>query len=274
MEQTYFRRGFGLRKQIEPLIRSEYHSALVERIRANGYQDSWGEGEGRVTVRLAEEFGFCYGVDRAVEYAYETRTQFPGRRIFLLGEIIHNPHVNRRLTDMGVVFLQPDARGRFDFGGIAPGQRSVLYLRDVTKRKHLEFALEIARQIVRRERKRGDALAPSLEHALGRVERGLLLDLTDYFNASALIKKDDLAPPSSYYQFQGGMTAAVRQLSGIQPQIYFGDHSNPQSPKLRSLEQEISRVVRARVTNPKWIDGVKRHAGHDKHIADLKAWRL
>jgi 4-hydroxy-3-methylbut-2-enyl diphosphate reductase len=120
MEQTYFRRGFGLRKQIEPLIRSEYHSALVERIRARGYQDTWGEGDQRVTIRLAEEFGFCYGVDRAVEYAYETRTQFPGRRIFLLGEIIHNPHVNRRLTEMGVVFLQPDGDGRFDFGGITP----------------------------------------------------------------------------------------------------------------------------------------------------------
>src|SRR5688500_4339130 len=120
MEQTYFRRGFGLRKQIEPLIRSEYHSALVERIRERGYEDSWGEGDARVTVRLAEEFGFCYGVDRAVEYAYETRTQFPGRRIFLLGEIIHNPHVNRRLTDMGVVFLQPGAGGAFDFGGIQP----------------------------------------------------------------------------------------------------------------------------------------------------------
>jgi len=118
MEQTYFRRGFGLRKQIEPLIRSEYHSALVERIRARGYQDSWGEGDARVTIRLAEEFGFCYGVDRAVEYAYETRTHFPGRRIFLLGEIIHNPHVNRRLTEMGVVFLHPDAEGRFGFAGI------------------------------------------------------------------------------------------------------------------------------------------------------------
>jgi 4-hydroxy-3-methylbut-2-en-1-yl diphosphate reductase len=120
MEQTYFRRGFGLRKQIEPLIRSEYHSALVERIRARGYQDSWGDGENRVTVRLAEEFGFCYGVDRAVEYAYETRTQFPGRRIFLLGEIIHNPHVNRRLTEMGVVFLHPGADGAFDFGALTP----------------------------------------------------------------------------------------------------------------------------------------------------------
>jgi 4-hydroxy-3-methylbut-2-enyl diphosphate reductase len=118
MEQTYFRRGFGLRKQIEPLIRSEYHSALVERMRLRGYEDRWGSGDRAVTIRLAQEFGFCYGVDRAVEYAYETRTQFPGRRIFLLGEIIHNPHVNRRLTDMGVVFLQPDLDGRFPFDAI------------------------------------------------------------------------------------------------------------------------------------------------------------
>ncbi|HET6230798.1 MAG TPA: 4-hydroxy-3-methylbut-2-enyl diphosphate reductase [Longimicrobiaceae bacterium] len=121
MEQTYFRRGFGLRKEIEPLIRSEYHSALVERIRARGYEDRFGEGDQAVTVRLAEEFGFCYGVDRAVDYAYETRLQFPERRIFLLGEIIHNPHVNRRLTDMGIVFLEADAqRGEFDFAGLTP----------------------------------------------------------------------------------------------------------------------------------------------------------
>lgn len=72
-------------------------------------------------------------------------------------------------------------------------------------------------------------------------------------------REHDLLDSDDYYQFQGGMTAAVRHLSGTQPRMYFGDHSNPQSPKLRSLEQEISRVVRARVTNPKWIDGVKRH---------------
>jgi 4-hydroxy-3-methylbut-2-en-1-yl diphosphate reductase len=120
VEQTYFRRGFGLRKEIEPLLRSEYHSALVERIRARGYEDRFGEGENAVTVRLAEEFGFCYGVDRAVDYAYETRVKFPDRRVFLLGEIIHNPHVNRRLTDMGVVFLYPQAGGGFDFSGLSP----------------------------------------------------------------------------------------------------------------------------------------------------------
>jgi 4-hydroxy-3-methylbut-2-enyl diphosphate reductase len=118
VEQTYFRRGFGLRKEIEPLIRSEYHSALVDRIRARGHEETYGRGREQVTVRLAEEFGFCYGVDRAVDYAYETRLKFPDRRVFLLGEIIHNPHVNRRLTDMGVAFLYPGEEGRFDFSAL------------------------------------------------------------------------------------------------------------------------------------------------------------
>jgi len=126
VEQNYFRRGFGLRKEIEPLIRSEYHSALVDRIRAGGYEASFGEGRRAVTVRLAEEFGFCYGVDRAVDYAYETRLKFPDRRVFLLGEIIHNPHVNRRLTDMGIVFLYPDGEGRFDLSALTPGDVVIL----------------------------------------------------------------------------------------------------------------------------------------------------
>ncbi|HET7230997.1 MAG TPA: hypothetical protein VFJ16_13385, partial [Longimicrobium sp.] len=126
MEQTYFRRGFGLRKEIEPMIRSEYHSALVDRIRAQGYQAQFGEPHERVVVRLAEEFGFCYGVDRAVDYAYETRVKFPDRRVFLLGEIIHNPHVNRRLTEMGIVFLQPDDAGTFDFSQLRPDDVVIL----------------------------------------------------------------------------------------------------------------------------------------------------
>ncbi|MBI4546228.1 MAG: 4-hydroxy-3-methylbut-2-enyl diphosphate reductase [Gemmatimonadetes bacterium] len=114
MEQTYFRRGFGLKREVEPLLAAEYHSALVDEIRAGGYSAAYGD----VTIRLAEEFGFCYGVDRAVEYAYQTTYKFPDRRVFLVGEIIHNPHVNRRLRDMGISFLYPGGDGRFDFSGI------------------------------------------------------------------------------------------------------------------------------------------------------------
>ena len=101
MEQTYFRKGFGLKKELRPLIDAEYQSALVEQIRSRGYTDTFGD----VTVRLAQEFGFCYGVDRAVDYAYETRRVYPDRRIFLMGQIIHNPAVNRRLEEMGIPLL-------------------------------------------------------------------------------------------------------------------------------------------------------------------------
>src|SRR6185503_16954619 len=85
-----------------------YYSALVERMRAEGFRLSV-DG---ITFRLAQEFGFCYGVDRAIEYAYETREKFPDKTIFITGEIIHNPGVNRRLTEMGIRFLDgrdPDA---------------------------------------------------------------------------------------------------------------------------------------------------------------------
>ena len=114
MEQTYFRKGFGLKKDLKPLIDAEYQSALVERIRARGYTDTFGD----VRVRLAQEFGFCYGVDRAVDYAYETVHNFPNKRIHLVGEIIHNPHVNKRMKDMGISFIYPDAEGGFDFSGL------------------------------------------------------------------------------------------------------------------------------------------------------------
>jgi len=128
LEQTYFRRGFGLKKAIEPLLQAEYHSALVEQIRAQGYVATFGD----VTVRLAEQFGFCYGVDRAVDYAYETAHKFPDKRIFLLGEIIHNPHVNNRLRDQGVHFLYPDA-GEFDFSDIRPDDVVLIPAFGVTK---------------------------------------------------------------------------------------------------------------------------------------------
>jgi 4-hydroxy-3-methylbut-2-enyl diphosphate reductase len=76
---------------------------------------------GDVTIRLAKEFGFCYGVERAVDYAYQTRRKFPDRRVFLVGEIIHNPHVNDRLRKMGVEILtRPEPTGAFDFTHLTP----------------------------------------------------------------------------------------------------------------------------------------------------------
>lgn len=72
-------------------------------------------------------------------------------------------------------------------------------------------------------------------------------------------REHDLLDSDDYYQFQGGMVAAVSSLSGRSPQTYFGDHAVPENPKVRSLKQEIARVYRSRVVNPKWIAGVMRH---------------
>ncbi len=72
-------------------------------------------------------------------------------------------------------------------------------------------------------------------------------------------REHDLLDSDDYYQFEGGMTAAVRVLSGEQPRVYHNDHSRPESPRIRGLDEEIARVVRARVVNPKWIQGVMRH---------------
>lgn len=72
-------------------------------------------------------------------------------------------------------------------------------------------------------------------------------------------REHDLLDSDDYYQFQGGLTAAVRALTGKNPQTYFGDNSTPENPKVRQLKEEIARVYRSRVVNPKWIEGVMRH---------------
>jgi cobaltochelatase CobN len=72
-------------------------------------------------------------------------------------------------------------------------------------------------------------------------------------------REHDLLDSDDYYQFQGGLSAAVRSVSGKQPQAYFGDNSRPEQPKVRQLSEEIARVYRSRVVNPKWIEGVMRH---------------
>jgi cobaltochelatase CobN len=72
-------------------------------------------------------------------------------------------------------------------------------------------------------------------------------------------REHDLLDSDDYYQFQGGLTAAVRALTGKNPQTYFGDNSIPENPKVRQLREEIARVYRSRVVNPKWIEGVMRH---------------
>jgi 4-hydroxy-3-methylbut-2-enyl diphosphate reductase len=118
-DSTYFRKGFGLKAAVEGELASDYDGRLVDLLRERDYSLTVGD----TTVRLAREFGFCYGVERAVEYAYQTRKKFPDRKIFLAGEIIHNPHINQKLREMGIIFLThtPSPNGSsFDFSEVQP----------------------------------------------------------------------------------------------------------------------------------------------------------
>jgi 4-hydroxy-3-methylbut-2-enyl diphosphate reductase len=104
-----FRKGLDMKEAVAGELAAAYHSKLVDEVRTGGYRHE----KGRLTLHLAREFGFCYGVDRAVDYAYQAVARFPGRNVFLTGEIIHNPHVNDRLRANGIRFLSdPDERRR------------------------------------------------------------------------------------------------------------------------------------------------------------------
>ena len=113
-QATYFRKGFGLKSAVQDDLSSDYNGRLVDQLRAEDYTLVVDD----VTIRLAKEFGFCYGVERAVEYAYQTRRKFPDRKLWLVGEIIHNPHVNARLREMGIEILAPAPSGQFNFSQI------------------------------------------------------------------------------------------------------------------------------------------------------------
>jgi 4-hydroxy-3-methylbut-2-enyl diphosphate reductase len=108
MASLIFRKGLDLKDAVAGMLAENYHSSIVARIKADDYVYR----AGRLTIHLAREFGFCYGVDRAVDYAYQTRERFPDRPVYLTGEIIHNPHVNDQLRAMGIAFLSDETPGR------------------------------------------------------------------------------------------------------------------------------------------------------------------
>jgi 4-hydroxy-3-methylbut-2-enyl diphosphate reductase len=117
-DQRYFRKGFKMRDDVQHLLDRDYRSEVVDRVRDNG---NVLEVDGLV-LRLADEFGFCYGVDRAVDYAFQTREKFPERRILITGDMIHNVSMNDRLREMGIEFLSQGFDGRPDekFDSLGP----------------------------------------------------------------------------------------------------------------------------------------------------------
>ncbi|MBI1875485.1 MAG: 4-hydroxy-3-methylbut-2-enyl diphosphate reductase [Acidobacteria bacterium] len=122
MPPLIFRKGLDLKREVAGALAEDYHSALVETVKASGFRYR----SGRLAVQLAREFGFCYGVDRAVDYAYQTCRRFPDRHIYLTGEIIHNPHVNGKLRALGVGFLTDSGTTPDRFERIGPDDVVIL----------------------------------------------------------------------------------------------------------------------------------------------------
>ncbi|MGB7315943.1 MAG: 4-hydroxy-3-methylbut-2-enyl diphosphate reductase [Nodosilinea sp.] len=117
----YFRQGFGHGEDVAGQMKTEYNSGLIQDIRDRSYTLT----RGNVTIKLAESFGFCWGVERAVAMAYETRQHFPTERIWITNEIIHNPSVNQRLKEMAVEFIEV-VDGDKDFAVVGQGDVVIL----------------------------------------------------------------------------------------------------------------------------------------------------
>ncbi|MFA6212034.1 MAG: 4-hydroxy-3-methylbut-2-enyl diphosphate reductase [Candidatus Obscuribacterales bacterium] len=118
----YHRKGFGLKDVVEVELKKVYESDLIAKLRANGNVMT----VNGITIKLAEAFGFCWGVDRAVSMAYEARQHFPDRKIWITNEIIHNPIVNQNLREMGIGFLQMAEDGSKDIDRIGQGDVVIL----------------------------------------------------------------------------------------------------------------------------------------------------
>ena len=118
----YHRKGFGLKDLIQADLSREYESELIASIRLNNNCIT----QAGITIKLAQAFGFCWGVDRAVSMAYETRKQFPDKHIWITNEIIHNPLVNDKMVQMGIGFVPVTPDGTKDFSPIAEGDVVIL----------------------------------------------------------------------------------------------------------------------------------------------------
>lgn len=199
-----YRHGFGLKSEVKGAITNDYHCGIVDLIKAHNYTLDLGP----LQIHLAREFGFCYGVDKAVDYAYQTRRMFPDRRIFLTTEIIHNPRVNRKLIDMGIGFLAGQYKGEAGYEDVGPEDVVILPA----------FGASVAE--VEKLRARGctvvDTTCGSVIHVWKRVEKYAREGFTSVIHGK-YFHEETIATSSRVMQFEGGHYLVVRDK--IQAQL-------------------------------------------------------
>lgn len=198
-----YRHGFGLKGDVSSDIDSDYTSEIIDCFRAHEFEMHL-EG---LDLYLAREFGFCYGVDKAIDYAYQTRRRFPDRRIFLTTEIIHNPRVNHRLMDMGVQFLAGQYSDGLTYDDVQPDDVVLLPA----------FGASVSE--VELLRKRGctlvDTTCGSVIHVWKRVEKYAREGFTAVIHGK-YSHEETIGTSSRVTQFENGHYVVVRDRDEAQ----------------------------------------------------------
>jgi 4-hydroxy-3-methylbut-2-enyl diphosphate reductase len=191
-----------LKSEIQSELDSDYTGHLVDLLKGREYSLTVGD----VTIRLAKEFGFCYGVERAVDYAYQARKKFPDRTIYLAGEIIHNPHVNSKLQAMGITFLMPE-NGHIDFSRVKEEDVVILPAFGVTIRD-FEVLRQIGCVMV-------DTTCGSVLNVWKRVESYARDGLTSLIHGKHY-HEETRATASQAEKYEGGQYFIVRNMEEAQ----------------------------------------------------------
>ena len=230
--ERYNRRGFGLGEEVAGSLQTAYQSDLVAKLRDNGYLLR----QGRLTVRLAEAFGFCWGVERAVAMAYETRRHFPSERIWITNEIIHNPSVNDHLRDMDVLFI-PVEEGVKDFSEVAGGDVVILPAFGATVQE-MQLLNERGCHIV-------DTTCPWVSKVWNSVEKHKKQDFTSIIHGK--VKHEETLATSSF----AGTYLVVLDLAEAQLVCdYILNASLPQADAQRRQSREAFMTHFAKACSP------------------------
>lgn len=167
-KDTFFRRGFKeAAPAVEEMMQDEFKSNMLEEMRTSSFVRK----EGEVTIKMAQHLGFCWGVERAVAMAMETRLHFPEENLHITNEIIHNPQVNEKLTEMGVQVIEKEAVGApKDFGAVKDG--------DVVILPAFGASLEEMQLLDEKNVKVVDATCPWVSKVWNTVDRHQRMDVT------------------------------------------------------------------------------------------------
>jgi cobaltochelatase CobN len=167
-------------------------------------------------------------------------------------------HVEQRIRELEKDGLPPEEARRqagYRVFGSKPGAYGA-GLQGLIDERCWDDAADLARAYVQwggyayGQQEQGEEAFEAFAHRLSQLE--VVMQNQDN-------REHDILDSDDYYQFQGGMANAVRVLGGEAPAIYHNDHSNPAAPRVRTLKEELNRVIRSRVTNPKWIQAMRRH---------------